>query len=247
MNAAAQRRLTPILALTGGALAIVLVVFLAGLGRSVHWDEPMAAAPPPPARPAPMPTPVPLATFAEVWQRPLFNNDRKPVAIADGDTEASNIGDLELTGIIMTSGLRMALLRDKGKDVTVRVREGGVLEGHWTLVTLAPRSATFDNGGEHRELTLKVSAPEPLKDAPRRADAPPGIPPGIPSPLPPGGTPPRVQRPVSSSSMTGPNLPRPRQDDAALQDQRVEALKAAVQKRRAEQQQQAESAKEGVR
>lgn len=254
MNAAGQRRLTPVL----GGVVIVLVgalcVLAAGVGRGVRWDDPAGPQPLPATRPVAMPTPVPLVRFAEVWQRPLFMADRKPVAAAGDDDNASNIGDLELTGIIVTPGLRMALLRDKGKDVTVRVKEGSPLaEGHWTLASLTPRSAIFDNGGEHRELTLKVSAPDALAKDTRRPGNGPGQPPQATpvQPLPPGAM--RVE-PSQSSGMTGPALPRPvdagarqsppRQDDDALQRARIEALKQAVQKRRMEQQQQRQQAQD---
>lgn len=254
MNAAGQRRLTPVLGGIALLLAGTLCVFTAGVGRGVRWDAPADPQALPATRPVVMPTPVPLARFAEVWQRPLFMADRKPVAASGDDDNASNIGDLELTGIIMTPGLRMALLRDKGKDVTVRVKEGSPLaEGHWTLASLTPRSAVFDNGGEHRELTLKVSAPDALaKDAKRPGNVP-GQPaqPSPVQPLPPGAM--RVQQ-GQSSGMTGPALPHPvdnnarqpppRQDDDALQRARIEALKQAVQKRRMEQQQQRQQAQD---
>ncbi|QWT19160.1 hypothetical protein KPL74_15580 [Bacillus sp. NP157] len=249
MNAAGQRRLTPILAGVALALAFATGAFALGVGRGVHWDEPVAPEPLPPIRAAAMPASKPLGDFTEVWQRPLFMADRKPVATSDGDDSSSNIGDLELTGIIMTPGLHMALLRDTGKNTTVRVKEGASMqEGHWTLASLTPRSAMFENGGQRRELTLKVAAPDPLANQK----------PGTPGQPPQGGQPPRppqasaddgvrvIQQP--GGGMTGPNLPRPqadgarnappRQDDADLQRARIEALKAAVQKRRLEQQQQ---------
>ena len=207
-----------------------------------------------------MPPPSPLARFAEVWQRPLFMADRKPVAVADADDSASNIGDLELTGIIMTPGLRMALLRDRVKDSTVRVKEGSALgEGHWTLASLTPRSAVFDNGGEHRELTLKVAAPEAVAKSTAKPGQLPGVP-GQPNQPPrpqatPSGNGVRVEQ-QPAPGMTGPALPHPaaapatsssrdtpsRQDDDSLQRARIEALKQAVQKRRMEQQQQRQQA-----
>ncbi|KAF1008186.1 MAG: General secretion pathway protein N [Luteibacter sp.] len=251
MNAADQRRLTPILGGVALALAVVFGVFAMGVGRGVHWDDPSPPEALPPLRAAAMPTPTPIAQFVDVWQRPLFMSDRKPVAAADGDDSASNIGDLELTGIIMTAGLRIALLHDKGKDLTVRVKEGTPLgDGHWTLATLKPRSAVFDNGGDHRELTLKVAAPDPLANAQQGQKVPPM--PGQPP------TPPRQPSPQQdngihieqqpASGIAGPVPPQPassgtrqappRQDDQALQQARIEALKQAVQRRRAEQQSQ---------
>lgn len=255
MNAAGQRRLTPVLAVIALALGCTAAAFAMGIGQGVRWDDPAAPEALPPLRAAAMPPTSPLNRYAEVWQRPLFMADRKPAAAADTDDSSSNIGDLELTGIIMTSGLRMALLRDRGKDMTVRVKEGSALaDGHWTLASLTPRSAVFDNGGERRELTLKVAAPEALtKEAARPGGAPmPGQPPQPPRNTPaPAGNGVHVEQ---VSGMTGPALPRPpatpardtppRQDDSALQQARIEALKQAVQKRRMEQQQQRQQAQD---
>jgi general secretion pathway protein N len=256
MNAAGQRRLTPILGVIAIALGCTAAAFVMGIGQGVRWDDPAPPEALPPLRAAAMPPTSPLNRYAEVWQRPLFMADRKPAAIADTDDSSSNIGDLELTGIIMTSGLRMALLRDRGKDLTVRVKEGSALvDGHWTLASLTPRSAVFDNGGQRRELTLKVAAPEALAKDPARPGAIPA--PGQPQPPTrssptPAGNGIQVQQ---ASGITGPALPRPaaaaptrdappRQDDAALQQARIEALKQAVQKRRMEQQQQRQQAQD---
>jgi general secretion pathway protein N len=254
MNAAGQRRLTPVLAAIALALGCTVAAFAMGIGQGVRWDDPAAPEALPPLRAATMPPTSPLNRYAEVWQRPLFMADRKPAAAADADDSSSNIGDLELTGIIMTSGLHMALLRDRGKDMTVRVKEGSALaDGHWTLASLTPRSAVFDNGGEHRELTLKVAAPDALtKDAGRPGAVPvPGQPQPPRSTSLPAGNGVHVEQ---ASGMTGPALPRPsaapardtppRQDDAALQQARIEALKQAVQKRRMEQQQQRQQAQD---
>jgi general secretion pathway protein N len=253
MNAAGQRRLTPVLAVIAVALGCTAAAFAMGIGQGVRWDDPAPPEALPALRAAAMPPTSPLNRFAEVWQRPLFMADRKPAAAADTDDSSSNIGDLELTGIILTSGLHMALLRDRGKDATVRVKEGSALaDGHWTLASLTPRSAIFDNGGERRELTLKVAAPEALSKDPAHPGAVAGQP----------GQPPRPAATPSGngvhveqvSGMTGPNLPRPvaapardappRQDDSALQQARIEALKQAVQKRRMEQQQQRQQAQD---
>ncbi|MET0935382.1 MAG: hypothetical protein ABWX83_05300 [Luteibacter sp.] len=254
MNAAGQRRLTPVLVgmvLVLGCMAAALAL---GVGRGVRWDEPAAPEPLPPLRAAAMPATSPLAGFAEVWQRPLFMADRKPVAATESDDASGNIGDLELTGIIMTPGLKIALLRDRGKDTTVRVKEGSALaDGHWTLASLTPRSAVFDNGGERRELTLKVAAPDPLAKEVQRPGATPGQPPPA-RPIPTAaGNGVHVEQ-ASGSGMTGPSLPHPpasttrqappRQDDDALQQARIEALKQAVQKRRMEQQQQRQQAQD---
>ncbi|MDE2086201.1 MAG: general secretion pathway protein GspN, partial [Xanthomonadaceae bacterium] len=104
MNAASQRRLTPVLVILALLLGMVWLALLAGVGRGVRWNAPRAAAPPrPTGRPAGLPTPLPLAEFAPVWQQSLFSPDRKPEAHAANG--GSSIGDLSLTGIILTPHL----------------------------------------------------------------------------------------------------------------------------------------------
>ncbi|MBQ4854995.1 general secretion pathway protein GspN [Rhodanobacter sp. B2A1Ga4] len=157
MNAANQRQLTPVLALLAVLLGAVLLLLLGGIGRGVRWDAPRPPAPlPPAARQADLPQPVPLQQYALVWQRPLFSPDRKPTARAGG----GNLGDLELTGIILTPGLRMALLHDRNGDKQVRLREGEALpDGSVRLVELRPRSALFDSSAGRTELKLPAGAP----------------------------------------------------------------------------------------
>jgi general secretion pathway protein N len=165
MNAASQRQLTPWLVALVLLLGAVLLLLLAGLGRGVRWDAPRPSAPlPPAARQADLPPPVPLAHYALVWQKPLFSPDRKPTARTDG---GSSLGDLDLTGIILTPGLRMALLHDRNGDKQVRLREGEALpDGSVKLVELRPRSALFDSPAGRTELKLPAGAPI---DSPRGA------------------------------------------------------------------------------
>lgn len=168
MNAANQRRLTPALIALATVLGAMLLLLLSGIGRGAHWSAPRALAPLPPAsNPADLPRPLPLEQFAAVWQKPLFSPDRKPIAhAADG---GNGLGDLELTGIILTSGLRMALLRDKNGDREVRLHEGESLpDGSVTLVEVRDRSALFDSSAGRTELKLPAGAP---LDEPRVADA----------------------------------------------------------------------------
>lgn len=158
MNAANQRRLTPLLVVAVGVLAALLLMLWTGVGRRVHWLAPRPLAEVTSARHvASLPTPLPLQDFAVVWQKPLFSPDRKPVAdVADGGT---SLGDLTLTGIILTPNLRMALLRDKNGERQVRLREGEALpDGSVKLVEVRPRSALFDAAGGRTELKLPAGA-----------------------------------------------------------------------------------------
>ena len=237
MNAANQRQLTPWLVALVVLLGAVLLLLLAGIGRGARWDAPRSLAPLPPAgNPANLPQPVSLQQFALVWQKPLFSPDRKPVArAADG---GSNLGDLELTGIILTPGLRMALLHDRNGDKQVRLREGEALpDGSVKLVELRPRSALFDSAAGRTELKLPAGAPFDGQKTDGPAAAPAQEAPGaaMMSIVPPGS-----QAGPSGHART-PQIKSP-QDQA--KSQFLDRLRENVQKRRAAS---AAAANEGVR
>lgn len=222
MNAANQRQLTPLLVVLAVLLAAVLLLFLAGVGREVRWDAPRTASPLTSAgNAASLPQPLPLQQFALVWQKPLFSPDRKPVAhAADG---GSSLGDLDLTGIILTPGLRMALLRDRVGDREVRLREGESLpDGSVKLVEIRPRSALFDSPAGRTELKLPAGAPI---DPPRNGPGP--------------ATDTRGQPSDGGMRRVDPMNPPP-----AAQQSAAERLRQNIQKRRAAR---AAAANEGVR
>lgn len=257
MRAASQRRLTPVLALAAAIPGTLLMALLFGAGTGVHWNPPRAAAPLPPARSgAALPAPQPLKQYALVWQKPLFSPDRHPTAFA---ADGSSLGDLELTGVIITPTLRMALLRQKKGDTQLQIRQGsGLPDGSWTLAEVRPRAALFDTPSGRIELKLPAGAPitEPKPDTPHGA---PGaaemrqLPGGGASsgPEEPHNPAPAATLPVkpAEGSMRmglGPQngrTERARQSQAALQAERLRQLKAVIQKRRAEQ---AVSAQEGA-
>ncbi|WEN15297.1 general secretion pathway protein GspN [Rhodanobacter sp. AS-Z3] len=224
MNAAGQRRLTPWLMVTAIALGGLLLLLLLGTGAGVHWDAARPRAPLPPAgNPANLPQPIPLQQFALVWQKPLFSPDRKPVsAAADG---GSQLGDLELTGVILTPSLHMALLHDRQANREVRLREGQSLpDGSVTLLEVRARSAIFDASGGRSELKLPAGAPIDMVAARAKSDA---VDPEQ------GGP---VMQPLPP--------PPPRADPAARRESPAERLRQNIQKRRAER---AAAATEGVR
>jgi len=238
MNAAAQRRLTPMLAGAAGVLALLLVVLLAGVGRGVRWDPPRPTEPLPDMHDsaADLPRPLPLGQFGIVWQQPVFNPDRKPVTRAAKG--GASLGEMQLTGIILTSKLHMALLHTRGQDADVRVAEGAALpDGSWKLVEVKPRSAVFESGSGRTELELPAGAPI---DAPKTDNQPQPPPPGNmsgPIAVPPGAVQ-RVGPGIAPQPPPDSNEPRPQQAESSLQAERIRQLKAAIQKRRAEQQQQ---------
>lgn len=158
MNAAHQRRLTPVLGALAVALAALLLLLLSGVGSSARWSPPRPLPPLPPASRANLPQPKLLQQFSVVWQKPLFNPDRRPLARAAAG--GSDLGDLELTGIIITPDLRMAMLHDKNGNQEIRLRQGASLpDGSVTLVEVHQRSAVFDSAAGRTELKLPAGAP----------------------------------------------------------------------------------------
>lgn len=224
MNAASQRRLTPVLGSVAGVAGGLLLLLLAGVGHGVTWGAPRPVPPLPEAHAQGLPPPLPLTQFAAVWQQPLFNPDRKPgLRAASG---GASLGDMQLTGIILTPGLHMALLHDKSGDHEVRVREGDSLpDGSWRLAELKPRAAVFESAGGRTELELPAGAPIDMPKA-ETANGVAATPPSTPTTLPPG----------AMQMSTGPVSPAQAMGAPESQSDRIRQLKEAIQKRRSQQQ-----------
>ena len=157
MNAADQRRLTPVLGITCALCALVLGALVLGVGRTVRWSAAGQSRPLPAAATQARKAAPPLQQFAAVWQHPLFTTDRQPAPETDSGGGTVTLGDLELTGIILTPELKMALLHGR-PDKDVRVLEGeNVGNSGWTLVQLKPRSAVFSRNGQRTVLKLVVA------------------------------------------------------------------------------------------
>ncbi len=162
MNAADRRRLTPTLGIVVVLRALLLIALWGGLGRGAHWHDKSAPAKLPPiGSGTPPPTVPPLRQYSEVWQHPLFSPTRTPEAALGNDRGSS--GDLQLTGVIMLPGLKMAILHDKSTGKDYQVVEGQPSRGSPTLVALHPRSAVVESSGSHLQLQL-IPGPSPDAD-----------------------------------------------------------------------------------
>jgi general secretion pathway protein N len=222
MNAAQHRRLTPFLIAAAIVLAALWLLLLAGAGRAVRWGAPRSPVPLPPASAAnTLPGSLPLQQFALVWHKPLFSPDRRQVLQA---ADGSSLGDLELTGILLTPTLRMALLHDRQGNRDIRLHEGESLaDSGVTLVEVRSRSVLFDAPTGRAELKLPAGAPidQGKADSPAQA-----------------GTSHRDDGMVPPPPSAPSDHPAKRPPPAAIQ-----RLKQIIQKRRAEQ----AAARQGVR
>ncbi len=159
MNAADRRRLTPVAAIAAVVLAALLIALWAGVGSGVHWhDASMPAALPRTEAATKPPDVAPLDQYREVWQHPLFSPTRSPEAAGGGGSESS--GDLQLTGVILLPGLKMAIVHDDTTGKDYRLIAGQPSRHGPVLVALHPRSAVVEVAGTRRHLTLQPGSPE---------------------------------------------------------------------------------------
>jgi len=230
MNAASQRRLTPVFGAAVTVFGIALLALLLGAGRGVAWSPPRETPAPPAMHNVALPAPPALQTYAPTWEHPLFSSDRKPIVSSGSESGGVSLGDLQLTGIILTPTLHMALLgpaksdSNKGDESQeVRVREGASLpDGSWKLIKVLPRSAIFASASGRTELKLPAGAPI---DQPASNAAPPGA---IPMNGPPG-----MQVQNHATPPPPPGGPMPSNNGA--QAERLQKLRAAILKQRSQQ------------
>ncbi len=106
--------------------------------------------------------------YAIVLDRPIFNEDRKPTPLESAAGAGENSGEATaaplnatLTSVIITSGVKLAIVKDNNTGASEVVRVGRPLPGEqsgWTLVEVSPRGATFEGQGLGRQaLELAVS------------------------------------------------------------------------------------------
>ena len=154
---------TRLLAVLAGVGVIAWLAALAGAGSQVALlpDDP-SLAPALPANTASLTDPTgPLHDHAAIGERPLFSTDRtaRPFHLPGNGDEAVDTGfDYLLTSVILTPGLRMAIVQPTGGGEAMRVREGAEAPAApgWRLVALDRRSAVFEGPDGRRELGLRV-------------------------------------------------------------------------------------------
>jgi general secretion pathway protein N len=219
----------------GWALLLWLAALL-GLGSRLGQTRASAAL----ALPAPVPAGQerigPLGQYAEAAARPLFTADRRPrafVAIGpdDGGNGANSASlDFQLTGVLISPQVRLAILLPAAGGEPQRVREGGVPEGAagWRLVEVQPRKAVFDGPGGQTTLELRTfgvagAPPIAMRGADMQMDA------AAPSAVPPPPPPPPAAEPAQPP------------DEA----RRIEDIRRRIEARRAQMRQQSQTQNAG--
>jgi len=184
MSRAGEKMLTTALACTCGVLFLLAVAFQFGLGRGYHWLPATYATDclrEGSIDRAPFKLP-PQSNFAEIQERPLFNDDRKPSPASAGDegsdTPPPSPLNISLTGTMLSRmpELHMAMIRENGKNESIALKEGMPLTGDqaaWTLTQVKNRSAVFKSStGDEVEVELAVAGPGQTPSAPKRPGGP---------------------------------------------------------------------------
>ncbi|HEY0503562.1 MAG TPA: hypothetical protein VGD42_08710, partial [Lysobacter sp.] len=155
---------TWLLAVVAGWAVLAWLLAVVGMGR----HAPSLAPDPGLLRPLPQMRPPaperlgPLSQYAQIGQRPLFTQDRQPKPFfmqGQGEGEGQQTAfDYQLTSVLITPGLRMAILQPADGSESVRVKLGEVPESHpsWRLTALDARSAVFEGPDGRREMVLRV-------------------------------------------------------------------------------------------
>ena len=238
---------TRLLALMAGLATLAWVAAVAGVGTRVEPLPADAALLPalPGARDAPTPVLEPLTAYSVIAERPLFSTDRtpRPFFLSGAEGEPGTGGfDYELTSVLLTPSLRMAILQPAGGGEAVRVREGAAPPGSpgWRLVSLDRRSAVFDGPEGPVALALRVFDGAGALPPASRAASPVGVETGGAAtdhaaiPVDGTGSPAVGEAPATgaaAAAATAVDVPRP---DPA----RLDAIRERIQARRARQQRQ---------
>lgn len=177
----------------------------------------------------------PASDYLEVGNRPLFSRDRRPAPMAAASGDAQVPLEVNLTSVLITADLKLAIVQNISDGASRRVRLGETLEGTaWRLVQLEPRRAVFEGPEGQRDLALRVfDGTGGQSPTPQAATATPG-----PQPAAPGAIPPEKLEAVggaaaaSGSSVPGGAAAQPAVAPVTPEEQ-VEAIRRRIEARRA--------------
>jgi len=177
----------------------------------------------------------PASEYMEVGNRPLFSRDRRPAPMT-ADTGSAQVPlEVNLTSVLITSGLKLAIVQNISDGASRRVRLGDVLEGTaWRLVQLEPRRAVFEGPEGQRDLALRVfdGAGGQAPTAQAAVGGPTAVPPGATAankpdvPAPPGAV-------AADGSTTAGTASAPAAVAPVTPEEQVEAIRRRIEARRA--------------
>ncbi|MFC3944970.1 general secretion pathway protein GspN [Pseudomonas gingeri NCPPB 3146 = LMG 5327] len=152
-------RLTLWLGVFVTSTAALCLALFEGLGAGVEWYpeqvQPPAAAPPASVA---VEAPPPLSSYAAIWERSLFNRDRKPdpaASIATGEHDTQSLAGLSLNGVAVSPAMRRALFKTReGKSLSVA--EGETLPNGWRVERISAEKVSLSFKSTEQELSIPV-------------------------------------------------------------------------------------------
>lgn len=246
---------TWLLATLAGWALLAWLLALAGMGRHVGKlaDDPSLQPQLPQLQRSPPDRLGPFAQYSEIAARPLFTDDRRPKPFSlqpEGEGEQANAFDFVLTSVLLTPGLKLAILQPSAGGDPVRIKEGESAEqaANWRLVSVAPRSAVFEGPEGQRTLELRAfdgaggqpaTASGATPSGPRMPAAPGvqaqpgGVPPAATNPARPANTAQPVAVPQSTAGAPGAVATNGgNAAPAVTPENQIEAIRKRIQARR---------------
>ncbi|MDR7135166.1 general secretion pathway protein N [Lysobacter niastensis] len=154
---------TWLLAAVAGWAVLAWLLSIAGMGRHASaLDVDTSPLPPLPQPRASVATPAgPLSQFDQIGARPLFSDDRKPKPFSlqgEGGAESAQAFDFVLSSVLITPGLKLAILQspDRSKSLRVKLGESPESQPSWRLTELTPRNAVFEGPEGRRSMDLRT-------------------------------------------------------------------------------------------
>ncbi|AMB86058.1 general secretion pathway protein GspN [Pseudomonas agarici] len=152
-------RLTLWLGVFVASTATLCLALLEGLGAQIEWYPEQAHLPPavPPVA-VTVETSPPLSSYAGIWERSLFNRDRKPDptnSLATGEHDTQSLAGLSLNGVAVSATLRRALFKSReGKNLSVA--EGETLPNGWRVERITAEKVSLSFQSTEQELSIPV-------------------------------------------------------------------------------------------
>lgn len=154
---------------------LALAMLLATLAAQAD-DEP---------QPAPVVQPRPLESFAELLERPLFSNTRRPARFSAETGQSLDEKQLRetwrLTGIVLRDERQLALFKQRQGDQREELEVGMALEDEWLLERIDSDHVLLMRNQTAVQMLLREpggssDAPPPAADAPAAPRAAPAAP-----------------------------------------------------------------------
>jgi hypothetical protein len=114
-----------------------------------------------------------ISTFAEIVERPLFTQSRRPAPKKDTKVAEAAVKPetFELIGVIISPAGRMALLRTLATSEIVRAVEGQNVGG-WEVRTIKPTQIVLQQGDDSQVLKINDAIAQPAAKNPAAPNAP---------------------------------------------------------------------------